>query len=338
MKPVFLFAAMLALALDSVLACHTAFGQRSASPAELKTLVKNFALRNNPELQSDTRFAIEEYTIEGLKALDFQIILARYLGTDGSQFNEALLVYHDGKLTPFGSALGGHGLMSAVVSGGKLYYTYSFGSGRHFCILAQLSIVDGKLTFAESGPLLYQDFFVKQDGARLRLEKGEFEKFNSWKAGPKIGEIVAKKSGFAVLNDAGKEIELAGKTIEEKSTSILDLLLPGQLKKEDIDATRVKNGTFTKLEFAGSTFWLMSVNLGFGVPHTYIGIYAPDKDGVFHRGLSAESWGVAYTEATVDAKTGLLELRERANSDRKGQLVLSCNLKTIGTQHSIRAK
>ena len=216
MKPVFLFAAMLAFALASVLACHTAFGQRPASPAELKTLVKNYALRNNPELKSDTRFAIEEYAIDGLKALDAQIILARYLAPDGSQFNEALLIYHDGKLTPFASAHGGHGLMSAVVSGGKLYYTYSFGSGRHRSHLGQLSIVGGKLVFAESGPLLYQDFFVKQDGARLRLEKGEFEKFNAWKAGRKIGEIAAKESGFAVLNDAGKEIEtLAGKTIEE---------------------------------------------------------------------------------------------------------------------------
>jgi hypothetical protein len=72
------------------------------------------------------------------------------------------------------------------------------------------------LAFAESGPLLDQDCFVKQDGARLRLEKGEFEKFNAWKAGQKIGDIAAKESGFAVLNDAGKEIEtLAGKPIEE---------------------------------------------------------------------------------------------------------------------------
>jgi hypothetical protein len=314
-------------------------GKIPASPAELKTLVKNYALRNNPELKSDTRFAIEEYAIDGLKALDVQIVLARYLADDGSQFNEALLMFHDGKLTPFGSAFGGHGLMSAVVSGGKLYYTYSFGSGRHFCRLALLSIGGGKLTFAESGPLLQHDFFVKKDGVRLRLEKGEYEKFNAWKAGPKIGEIAAKESGFAVLDDAGKEIEtLAGKTIEEKSTSILDLLLPGQLKKEDIDATRVKDGTFTKLEFAGSTFWLMSVNLGRGVPHTYIGIYAPDKDGVFHRSLSAESWAAGNIAATVDAKTGILELREQADSDIKGQLVLACNLKTIGTQHSIRAK
>jgi hypothetical protein len=123
---------------------------------------------------------------------------------------------------------------------------------------------------------------------------------------------------------------------KEKSVSLFDLSLPEQLTKEDIQA--IKDKSLTKLEFAGSTFWVRSVNLGYGVPHTLIGIYAPDRAGVFHRSLSAESWAAGNVEATVDAKTGILELRERANSDLKGQLVLSCNLKTIGTQHSVRTK
>jgi hypothetical protein len=108
--------------------------------------------------------------------------------------------------------------MSAVISGGKLYYTYSFGSGLHRSHLAQLSIVGGKLAFAESGPLLDQDCFVKQDGARIRLEKGEFVKFNAWKAGRRIGEIAAKESGFVVLDEAGMEIEtLAGRIVKGKA-------------------------------------------------------------------------------------------------------------------------
>jgi hypothetical protein len=123
---------------------------------------------------------------------------------------------------------------------------------------------------------------------------------------------------------------------KEKSSSFFDLLLPEQLKKEDFKAA--KDGTLTKLEFAGSTFWVMNVNLGYGVPHTLIGIYSPDRDGNFHRSLAAESWAAGNIVATVDAKTSMLELRERANSNLKGQLLLSCNLKTIGTQHSIQAK
>lgn len=140
--------------------------------------------------------------------------------------------------------------------------------------------------------------------------------------------VAASATLIAGTRSAGSE--------QEKSSPVLDLLLPGQLKQEDIQAT--KEGTLTKLEFAGFTFWLMSVNLGYGVPHSLIGIYAPARDGIFHRSLFAESWAAGNMEATVDVKTGILELRERANSELKGQLVLCCNLKTIGTQHSIRAK
>jgi len=122
----------------------------------------------------------------------------------------------------------------------------------------------------------------------------------------------------------------------EKSPSLLDLLLPEQMTKEEIGA--IKDGTTTKLEFAGSTFWVRSVNLGNGVPYTLIGVYAPAKDGIYHRSLSAESWAAGNIAAAVDVKTGMLELRERANSDLKGQLVLSCNLRTVGTQYSVRVK
>jgi hypothetical protein len=124
---------------------------------------------------------------------------------------------------------------------------------------------------------------------------------------------------------------------KEKPSSFVDFFLPAQLTKEDIPAS--KNVKFTKLEFAGSTFWVGIVDfLGDGVPHTLIGIYAPHQDGGFRLGLFAESWAAGKIEASVDKETGALELRERANSELKGQLVLACNLRTIGTQYSIREK
>lgn len=124
---------------------------------------------------------------------------------------------------------------------------------------------------------------------------------------------------------------------KEKTVSWFDFFLPGQLKKEDIQAA--KDGTFSKVEFAASVFWVKIVDwLGDSVPHTVIGIYAPDKDGVFHRCLVAESWAAFKIEARVDQESGLLDLRERAESEVKGQLVLACNLRTVGTQHSIREK
>jgi hypothetical protein len=124
---------------------------------------------------------------------------------------------------------------------------------------------------------------------------------------------------------------------KENPLAFVDRFLPPRLTKEDIQAA--KSVTFTKLEFAKSVFWVGIFDLpADSVSHASIGIYAADREGVFHRCLLAESWAAGKIEAAVDARTGLLELRERANSELKGQLVLSCNLKTIGTQHSVAGK
>jgi len=122
---------------------------------------------------------------------------------------------------------------------------------------------------------------------------------------------------------------------DEKPDPFVDRFLPEQLTKEEIQASiGVK---FTKLGFAKSTFWVGIFDLfGGGVPHAWIGIYAPHEDGGFRRCLFTESWAAGKIEASVDKETGVLELRERANSELKDQLVLACNLRTIGTQHSIR--
>ena len=119
---------------------------------------------------------------------------------------------------------------------------------------------------------------------------------------------------------------------EEKSSPTLDCLLPARLTPKAIEAK--EGGTFTKIEFAGVTYWVLDIDLGDSVPRKQIGIYAPDKDGVFHLSLSAKSWAAAHIEARVDQKTGILELRGKL----KGQLVLSCNLRTVGTQHSTEEK
>jgi len=124
---------------------------------------------------------------------------------------------------------------------------------------------------------------------------------------------------------------------KEKTSSFVDRFLPAKLTNEEIQAS--KGTKFTKLEFVGSTFWVGIFDLlGGGVPHASIGIYAPHADGGFRRSLFAESWAAGKIEASVDKESGVLELRERANSKLKGQLVLACNLRTVGTQHSIREK
>ena len=134
----------------------------------------------------------------------------------------------------------------------------------------------------------------------------------------------------------GAEDGQAEAAVRRLSDQDFNCLLPGRLTAKDIEAK--DGGTFTKLEFAGVTYWVLDNHLGYGEPIKQIGVYAPDGDGVFHLGLFAKSWSAGHVEATVDKETGVLELRERANSKLKGQLVLSCNLRTVGTQHSSREK
>lgn len=123
---------------------------------------------------------------------------------------------------------------------------------------------------------------------------------------------------------------------QEKRVSMADWFLPAQLTAERISAG---NGAkFTKHEHAGIAFWVGICDLlSDGVPHAWIGVYAPDQDGVFQRCLLTESWAAGQITTSVDSKTGMLELRESANSHLKGQIVLACNLKTIGTRHSAAA-
>jgi hypothetical protein len=99
-------------------------------------------------------------------------------------------------------------------------------------------------------------------------------------------------------------------------------------------AKKPSNVTYTRVEYAKKAFWVVDVHFGYGNPYKTIAVYAPAKDGSFRRCLLADSNRAGSLAVAVDPKAGVLELRERANSRIKGEVVLSCNLKTIGTPYS----
>lgn len=92
--------------------------------------------------------------------------------------------------------------------------------------------------------------------------------------------------------------------------------------------------TYTKVEYEKKAFWVADGHYGDGVAYKSIAIYAPKKDGAFARVLVVDSNRAGWLAVSLDPKSGVLELRERANSDLKGEVVLSCNLKTVGTAYS----
>jgi hypothetical protein len=95
-------------------------------------------------------------------------------------------------------------------------------------------------------------------------------------------------------------------------------------------AKKPSSVTYTRVEYDRKAFWVAEAHFGWGNPSKKIALYAPTKDGAFRRCLLAgpiKAWKLA---GAVDAKRGILELREEANSSIKDDVVLSCNLKTIG--------
>jgi hypothetical protein len=122
----------------------------------------------------------------------------------------------------------------------------------------------------------------------------------------------------------------------EKRPSLLPLAFAkGELQqiKDRLDA---KSDYIHKIEYAGDVYWVMDMHLGDGVAYKHVGLYAPEEDGSHRQCLFAESWAAGSLQIKFDEKTGLVELRETANSTLKGQLILSFNLKSIGSQHSTR--
>jgi hypothetical protein len=109
----------------------------------------------------------------------------------------------------------------------------------------------------------------------------------------------------------------------------------GMFEKWQQEAAKTPGSvTYTRFGYAGRSFWVAEAHFGFGTPYKKIAVYAPAKDGSFQRCLLADSNRAGKLAVAVDAKTGMLELREEADSSIKGEVVLSCNLKSVGTTHS----
>ena len=192
---------MLALA-----GCATDAESRMTAEA-LMPLVREHAFSEKPKLNPSIQFKIKEYRVEGLhEALKIQLFLARYMSPDGQQFNERLLLYHDRKLIPFASTVGGFGLMSAVVSEDALYYTYSWGSGQHRSHIGYLSLNGDKIEILESGGYMSTDLFVRKVEDGILVEAGRFDGFNSWESAEEVGWVKRPVSSLAIVDAMGAEV------------------------------------------------------------------------------------------------------------------------------------
>jgi hypothetical protein len=126
---------------------------------------------------------------------------------------------------------------------------------------------------------------------------------------------------------------------KEDVASIDELILPSVVKKVGLEEPKFGSlGTKTPIEYRGNTYWVATFSPGEGVPLTFVAVYAPWNDSEYHRCFYAVSWRAGNLKATINPDSGMLELREDANSTLKGQVILSCNLNSVGTQASVDVK
>src|SRR5262245_3831302 len=112
----------------------------------------------------------------------------------------------------------------------------------------------------------------------------------------------------------------------EKASENSATLLPPSFAKGKLEQFRAQLAakpdyvhTLTRIEYAGNVYWVVDMHLGDGVSYKHVALYAPEKDGSHRQCLFAESWAAGWLRVQLDDKTGVLELREAANSPLKGQ-------------------
>lgn len=79
---------------------------------------------------------------------------------------------------------------------------------------------------------------------------------------------------------------------------------------------------------------MSGAHYGDGVAYMSIAVYAPSFSGAFRRVVVADSNRAGSVGVKLEPKTGALEVRNKLNGELKDAVILSCNLKTVGTAYS----
>lgn len=173
----------------------------------LKERVSEYAFRENPGLNRSTQFDIENYQVEGLEEeLHLGLYRVIYRSSDAVPFNERYFVVDNKTLTPLASSFGGHGLMSAAVDNGALYYSYSFGSGIHRSHIGRLSIDGDDVHIVETGGYSATNLFVSKGSDGIEVESGLFSGFNLWESSEVVGTVKHEPSSLVIIDAVGAEI------------------------------------------------------------------------------------------------------------------------------------
>ncbi|MBN1307561.1 MAG: hypothetical protein JXA18_06570 [Chitinispirillaceae bacterium] len=207
------------------------FGSQRVEIDSIAGLIREYVLIEKPSMNPSFQVVATEYVIDDLfDSLGIQIVHAEYVSSDGDPFDNGEYIYYHGSVYPFAASFGGLGLLSGLVIEGKLFYTYSFGSGIKRSHIGVLFFNEDTLVIRESGGFKFNlmDLFIAECTSGVICiylgRKESYYSFNSWTDSVELGwQIAIEESGLVVFDSTGAEIEPDFKLslIEEDTRNIL---------------------------------------------------------------------------------------------------------------------
>jgi hypothetical protein len=178
----------------------------------LEQLVRDYIRIAQPTMDTSFRLAITVHDVPGLwDSLRIHLFHAEYQSSDGTWFWDGEFLYRNGTIRIFVPDFDGWGLMSGVMRGATLYYTYSWGSGIHRCHIGRLFLNPDTIVIQESGGYAGKDLFVVKTADNLIAiylyscwGSRNFNEFDS--SAVKWGLIRETESSITVIDTLGKEI------------------------------------------------------------------------------------------------------------------------------------
>jgi len=176
----------------------------------LTELATDYALKiNSTLLQYGLTISIQRIEFPELwEKLGAEVMDIRW-SSFGMEFHSYVGIYRDDKLFVLAPNTGGRGLMSGVISGGALYFTFSWGENAHRSQVGRLEFRSDQPDIALSGGFSGADLFVDvgQNGA-VNVHSGRYQSFNSWTLPRDIGTVrQSTPVDLVVVGSDGKTVE-----------------------------------------------------------------------------------------------------------------------------------
>jgi hypothetical protein len=159
-----------------------------------------------------------------------------------------------------------------------------------------------------------------------------------WLLGTRFGKPIESSNDKPTESGTGSLASAVEYDVKFARASGLSRVLEINKQRMEVQEAPDTTRKISRVEFGGKTFWVVLWRTGMGISYYTVGLYAPAEDGQYHLCMEAESCGAGYIKPELDEATGLLVVREHARSKLEGQVILSCNLRSVGNYHSVYGK